>query len=134
MKVRTLNIAGMPKRDAEALQWLQNFAHGLASCPDLWAAMGVTRDTSERVAALVKAFDEALTIASAPGSSASHVLAKTMARNNAVLAVRAAVNSAKANPAIGSVHLGRLNLPTIRDELERQRIEARLASHQRRAV
>ena len=102
----TLPTAGMPGDDYGAETWLQNFAAGLANQPELWHFIDVTQEKAERIAALVKAFHDALMVATSPVSnSRPNIRAKTLARNEAVKAVREVFNAIKAAPEITSGQL-----------------------------
>ena len=91
----------MPYDDLGASLWLAVFAQSLAEHPELWHFIDVTQERSERITALAAAFDKALAIAHSPlSNSKPNIRAKTLARNEAVKAVREVVNAIKAAPEL----------------------------------
>src|SRR5438128_343155 len=95
--------------DSHALQWLKCFAGNLATHHE---AVGVPRELSDQITALVQAFDEAYLVARCPSSnSVPNIRAKIEARNAAIDAARQAITIIKANPAVTEVQ--KINLDMI---------------------
>jgi hypothetical protein len=130
-KISSLNIPDMPRDDMGATYWLKNFARCLAENQDIWPLVDMTAEESERITALAAAFREAHRIANCPSSNTSpNVLAKTLARNEAVLAVREVVKAIKGNPDISDSQRITLGIeprsPKQRREIARRAARERL--------
>ena len=113
-----LQSAGMPNGDYEAIMWLENFANAVGEDP---AKVGATAEQSERISSLVKAFHEAYMVAKSPlSNTAINVRAKTVARNEAVKAVRDLANAIKANPEISDADKLNYGIDVHKRERERR--------------
>lgn len=123
-----LQSAGMPNDDGRASMWLEGFAHNLVTQRELWPLIGVTQESSDRITALAKAFSKAVLLAHGYDTgTAPNIRAKTLARNEAVAAVREVVNAAKANPNLMPAQLVALNIiPKIGRDRRRKQAKDRI--------
>ena len=97
-KLPYLRVADMPGRDVDAEIWLAGFAQNLARNP---SAYGVSAELCNTVSNRVAAFSKAYSAATHPKTKTPVAIeAKTLARNEAVKAVREVIDIINAQPEI----------------------------------